>query len=306
MSNEPEKGEASAKPIAKPHAVYHYTDASGLLGILGSGAIWCTNIRYLNDSLEYQYGLDVFHDVVGELLKTGSEDEKHWAEAALLDRNQPPDNSKYLVPLYVASFSASRDDLGQWRGYANSGPRFSIGFDREALEQLAQEVQGELSVVNYDRKAISAYMRAEFKSRTEELDRYYFAKGYTAGPRTHVAPHQIAEMTKDIVNTVAPTFKHEKFSQECEWRLVVNLRKCDSARTPETKFRAGRSFLVPYIEIPFLKRPPIDSITIGPTPHPDAARVAIKHLIASETYRRHVHGTARAPVEVSSIPYRDW
>ena len=36
---------------AEPREVlYHYTNQDGLLGILRSRCIWCTDIRFLNDS----------------------------------------------------------------------------------------------------------------------------------------------------------------------------------------------------------------------------------------------------------------
>ncbi len=42
-----------------PDVVYHYTTAAGLLGICTSKKIWATDIRYLNDSEEFQYTLDL-------------------------------------------------------------------------------------------------------------------------------------------------------------------------------------------------------------------------------------------------------
>ena len=42
-----------------PAAVYHYTDAAGLQGILDSGVLWATDYRYLNDSSELRYIFDL-------------------------------------------------------------------------------------------------------------------------------------------------------------------------------------------------------------------------------------------------------
>jgi hypothetical protein len=37
---------------------YHYTSQRGLLGIIKEKKIWATNIRYLNDEREFDYGID--------------------------------------------------------------------------------------------------------------------------------------------------------------------------------------------------------------------------------------------------------
>jgi hypothetical protein len=42
-----------------PPLLYHYTDATGLLGIVQSRAIWATHIRYLNDAQEFDYAADL-------------------------------------------------------------------------------------------------------------------------------------------------------------------------------------------------------------------------------------------------------
>jgi hypothetical protein len=38
--------------VPHPEVVWHYTSAQGLLGILDSGAIWSSDLRFLNDSQE--------------------------------------------------------------------------------------------------------------------------------------------------------------------------------------------------------------------------------------------------------------
>lgn len=42
--------------------LYHYTDASGVLGILRNNSIWATNALYLNDAEEIRFGADKLAD----------------------------------------------------------------------------------------------------------------------------------------------------------------------------------------------------------------------------------------------------
>jgi hypothetical protein len=44
--------------------IWHYTDAEGLVGILKSGQLWCTQVSCLNDSLEQRYFGDLMHAAV--------------------------------------------------------------------------------------------------------------------------------------------------------------------------------------------------------------------------------------------------
>jgi hypothetical protein len=107
--------------------LYHYTSADGLLGILSTGTLWATQIRFLNDSAEFTFARDILvpeahkralrlrHPVVKKLIRSE------------IDRVARGD-----YPAYVISFSERGNTLSQWRAYA---PRdgVSIGFYRGAL-----------------------------------------------------------------------------------------------------------------------------------------------------------------------------
>ncbi|MCQ8129163.1 hypothetical protein, partial [Methylomonas rivi] len=45
-------------------ALYHYTSISGFKGIIESGCIHATNIRYLNDSQEFVFGLNYLSEFI--------------------------------------------------------------------------------------------------------------------------------------------------------------------------------------------------------------------------------------------------
>ena len=45
-----------------PEVIYHYTTQAGLLGIIGNGEIWASDLRYLNDSAEYHHALKLIDD----------------------------------------------------------------------------------------------------------------------------------------------------------------------------------------------------------------------------------------------------
>jgi hypothetical protein len=46
--------------------LYHYTNQSGLIGIITNRETWATHIRYLNDSAEFEYAVDLAATVLTE------------------------------------------------------------------------------------------------------------------------------------------------------------------------------------------------------------------------------------------------
>jgi len=111
----------------EPELVYHYTSSEGMSGIVESGALWATDVLFMNDTTEAVYGFKVVRDAVAE-----------WVSAldAGDDRRQLLHAIEFvpeLIPqVFVVSFSARRDDLSQWRAYCRAGG-YSLGFDRTML-----------------------------------------------------------------------------------------------------------------------------------------------------------------------------
>jgi len=93
---------------------------------------WATDVRYMNDTLELRFGLDI----VSERLLEASSDESFASAlrkafagfAAVFD----PDHL-FSWPFRCCSvcFCESGDLLSQWRGYAGGVGGFAIGFPRE-------------------------------------------------------------------------------------------------------------------------------------------------------------------------------
>jgi hypothetical protein len=53
-------------PRELPDLIYHYTTIEGFRQILGSGKLWATHIRYLNDKSEYLHIFNVLKAKAGE------------------------------------------------------------------------------------------------------------------------------------------------------------------------------------------------------------------------------------------------
>ena len=106
--------------------LYHYTDGRGLKGIIESGQIWFTDYRHLNDPSELVHGIDMAHDVA-RMLATGADGRVQMFLEMFIDLFKHA-NFERTLEFFIASFSRVRDDLGQWRAYADNGRGFAIGF----------------------------------------------------------------------------------------------------------------------------------------------------------------------------------
>lgn len=309
-------------------SVFHYTDAAGLLGIIGKMEIWCTHIFYLNDSLEYRIAEQAYRDeltriafgsvregapptIQGNDLTPWPADElnlpplpplyRRFAHAAIRHLDWFRDyrtNSDFewtnidSAP-YVACFSANDDDLAQWRGYSGPGPRFLIEFKTSELREL----QGmAFAPVIYASEEAAARMRFDFIERICRIAPTFLADGLHTDP-WEIHPPQLRDLNHDVIGDNRPLLKHPSFVKEGEYRLYS---KRGHFTHEKVEFRIGKSFLVPYVRVALesLTRP-ITSVMVGPTPHPTEALAAVKRLLWAK-------GLDFVTVSMSRIPYRDW
>jgi hypothetical protein len=54
------------RPINGP--LYHYTSVDALFGMLKNKALWATNVHYLNDASETEFGLRLMRELVARAL----------------------------------------------------------------------------------------------------------------------------------------------------------------------------------------------------------------------------------------------
>jgi DUF2971 family protein len=116
--------------------LYHYTSAEGFLGIIRSGKIWATHVRYLNDSQEFVDCLSHLDAYVDELGGEMRELAVRFLQSTL---NLFSSNPGVFVVSFTDDASANTNDepgdrLSQWRAYCASGTGFSLGFDSRAID----------------------------------------------------------------------------------------------------------------------------------------------------------------------------
>lgn len=276
-----------------PSALYHYTDQSGLLGILQSGTLWATKVQYMNDATEFDISVTLETLLTPRLehLQNSGEREALKAVISQLD-------AILYVNICAFSFCRDRDLLSQWRGYSASGAGYAIGFSSPALLAVSGCRLGPCIYEPGDQKQIiNELIDDMFRQKTSNKEITILELG--------------AAFERALISCGA-FFKDLSFKDEDEWRLVTEVK---DYRDGNFRFRVGKSMLVPYYVLDFAGNSSsnkISDITVGPCPHPENAKAAVDGLLISCAIRLDDEpyltgwGQLRPPVSLSTIPYRSW
>ena len=265
--------------IWNPQVLYHYTNREGLLGILSKGHIWASNIKYLNDASEFIYAREFFTDkLTGIRNRIGKEPHISILDNAIkLIRN-------YNSSVFSFSLSKNGDQLSQWRSYCSPSNGYAIGFNAPLLHKRISKIQN----ARFQPVSYTENQQWEIFNQIEAS----VVRKYRDSKNNILSRALFREFIK-----IAPFLKDYSFSEEDEWRIVINLR---SSANKNILYRASKSLLVPYIPINILSKKtiPVCKIIIGPSPHPELEKEAVMNLC-------HKYGI-QADIFNSEIPYRSW
>jgi hypothetical protein len=266
--------------------LFHYTTASGLMGIVQSKHLWATHIRFLNDSREFRHAIELAQESIRELADAERDIGRHQG---LIRLEQGIAGAG--INICVASLTERGDDLGQWRGYGKGG--YALGLSFEHLAARAAEEQWLFGPCLYQRDEQKQIMKCLL---LEVLD-------------LHLAEPEDSEIEELrglhpgypvalYLNRYAPFFKDVAFADEREWRLVSR-----PLSYVGMQMRPGMSTLIPYATFSLVTNAadslPLKSVRVGPTPDAGLSRQGVEALLIGNRIRECV-------VESSTIPYRDW
>ena len=292
--------------------MYHYTSTEGLLGILNSGQLRATDLRYLNDTSELHFGLaemlsryeltsqspnrrTPFSDNLAKRYKI-----ENWKdlgtltayEAGRLPRDRFDPIARAIVNsleetmlIGVACFCGNGDLLSQWRGYGAAG--YALGFDAQDLRHIVRQRYLPLTSVTYGRAAARQPLR-----RVDDLLDQAPAQASGRLPK-HV--------TLSLLG-MAAQIKDPAFESENEFR-IGDVAAEDLQRW---KYRGGSLGVVPYLDID-LRKPdtdlmPLREIFLAPGPEVALRETAVRALLRTRGYP--VSGSGGVNVKPSSIPFR--
>jgi len=266
-----------------PEKVFHYTDTSGLLGMLASGVLWATDYRFLNDSSEIAYIYRVASDLVTRKFVGRYE----GLAAAFVDHAALTDPPYTEVPYYLCCFSELDNSLSQWRAYGGR-QGFSVGLPGDISTVAGHDPRGRqnpgitLLKVNYDRGEQERYITALVEALVGICDAPHMARYKSREEAlSSFTPFYWAQLER-----ASYRFKHPDFAVEQEWRLVgwgevhPEWFRPGTTITPYTKFSpysvswSGRG----------LTGLPLMSVRHGPSELPRETLFALDRALKSHGY----------------------
>ncbi|MEI9871369.1 DUF2971 domain-containing protein [Enterobacter hormaechei] len=260
-------------------SIYHYTDLNGLKGIIENNSFWATNFYFLNDSQEIEHGIKCILSSLDYLKDDFSERSLKFIRDAM---------TKFQLfeakHFYNISFCQESDLLSQWRGYgATQG--VCLEFDSNMLIESLNftglaTVSGNVMYTEPDstpkaKSEIISFFRREDIAKLIKDDPF----------------HEVI-YSADFARKVTPFFKHNSFSEEKEFRIVVQPLK----RFDNVKFRVNAHGLIPYLEIKAHRRLPLKSVKIGPCKERSLVSDGIQFLLQSKGYT--------IPCSLTEAPFR--
>lgn len=262
-----------------PRVLFHYSPVSAFHSIISGQNLRLSLLDVSNDYMEGRW----IHEVLRDVFQSNPVTARYTD--VLLKRAE----LAISFPV-VAAFCLSEeaDQLGQWRGYADDGRGFSIGFHKTYFEILGHKNRDEKSEgfavqkVHYSRPAQDLELEPILKNILLCIQ-----GGALAAPHADLLA---AASDEDYEATVAKTtvanknlsscmaslmffgfwFKNPAFTEEKEWRIMRYVFGNESVERKASlgllSYHAARDRLVPYVDLGLqeLKSQAIASVTIGP------------------------------------------
>ena len=251
--------------------VYFYCSLESAYNILKSGKIFASDLLYMNDKEELNFGIEVMM----EALRTIAEDKSANYDKDLkkfLNRDflNSPNEEKFKRELekdhvYIACFTHKKDDLNQWRAYGDNGKGVCIKFDFNITvgDQLSEGFW--MQKVDYIdmgqiRKNKSG-IRESKKTRDWQKKLRYFESVFKVIKKNYEKTGVFD--IPDEVRRNLRFYKNNSFKEEQEFRLLYLDR--NNKYTP--KIRVAKGYLIPYVELELGNvnhETAVKGITIGP------------------------------------------
>jgi hypothetical protein len=255
--------------------LYHYCSSEAFLKIITGRNIRLSMLDMSNDLLEGKWVHSVIEEEVRSREKTKNRSDQFMRAVETATSFT-----------FAAGFCLSEksDQLSQWRGYADDGFGFALGFDAEYLRALGtwyrdnRESGFGLQKVNYDVQDYHADLSQILSMAESALEQgaLTFPTLFDhAGEGAEEKALSRDKATKRFYSALSPLMflchhiKNPAFKEEQEWRLISVLMNSEA---PVLKvedhcdFRSARDRLIPYrsVELIDLSLQPVPEVVIGP------------------------------------------
>lgn len=276
---------------------YHYTNSSGLKGIIESGELWAPSYVFLESVQEYALGFVA--------LKKAIENSTHSFiinHRGLILSELDSFRDATVADLYGFNMSLSADSLSLWRSYGDDGRGYAVGFSLKALLRNLKP-EGWTYPVFYDRSEHTILADLIVESCALGLSQPDMFDNLSSQDTEQIIP-----FVSSLLSGFAPMMKDNGFREEREYRHIVG------PTTPKSNMQMGFSddegLMVPFIRLNAsditssrefgggnsVGKLPISNILVGPRLPFLKAKFSLQKLLIQ-------HGYADVDILPSNLDY---
>ena len=248
--------------------LYHYCPTKSFLDIISSRAIRLSSLSLSNDTMEGQLVSHVFIKLLKDLA---------LGPAEMEDVNNAVKFVESIFDGLGFCLSEKPDSLSQWRGYADDGRGFSVGFSKNYLDEIIKldhaDVPYRLAKVLYKESEHIEALRPALEGIRKLIDSGELKRPQLGTILAPISDEEYDNRLKAYLHSLVINFwqvfpsihtlKGYTFSEEAEWRLLSFHSGND---IDHILFKESRDKIVPYRELK-LKSLSLNSIThvyVGP------------------------------------------
>jgi len=216
-----------------PEILYHYCSIDTFKEIIKNKTIRLSDIFKMKDSSEVTHLLTLLPDILAEEYAKNPfkfpcpykkiNNEKAF-DLIVSDINENINDVKFSS--FIACFSKSEDDLGQWNRYGDDGKGVAIGYDGKILNDIAKQCQCvEITEVIYDEKKQKEYIKLTIVPRIFEAlnnagNYANVINGFDSYEKM-VMRCILSDVSAILLSAVK--YKNEAYKKENEWRLFKSI-----------------------------------------------------------------------------------
>lgn len=267
---------------------FHYTSIAALQSIVSEQCLRASEIHYFSDAAELAHFASLLLNALRErrdAAESVASELSRWIQIRLKDGHE----------VFVVSFTVQGNLLSQWRAYCPPGKGVSLGF---APAQIVAASRAQGFTVGR-----CIYGPEEQRRAASQVIDAVLRRCNDVGPNSHRAAAEaywdVFQEFEESLLKIGALFKHPAFKEKLEWRVVSPI--VTNYRDTDIRYREGVSMLVPYVlfnlAIPGAEAF-VDTVFVGPTPHPSLAINSISRFLSRSRRRIGVFN--------SQIPYRTW
>jgi hypothetical protein len=224
----------------------------------------------MNDPSEFFHGIDQTIDTARLMAPSGDKEPVQRYCKILASMIASPKVAHENFSFFIASFSRHRDDLGQWRSYADNGKGYAIGFGASAFQtDTKKPVPPNEAVavgpVNYDMAINERRIAAVIDKAAEVLLKAHTQKLLEDD---HTKDQFMQELARQSLASpliwYALTSKNASYKCEDEVRLIMLGQRAPLLKFTKTRVRGSE--IVPYVPyaMPMRRLPHLLEIIVGP------------------------------------------